>query len=325
MKRRNNLMGNYLTDITSSEGNIKRMSNICKGIAEIRVATKSKTTNMIEELGIRHPKVIGRHLHIVKFLGLVVDRGEFFSLSSEGKVLSAANESRIRLSTNEKLLFFMLFFQRIPDQLYWLLFSIRKNDGERTSRDVFERSVIFYFSLPHIQRIWNRDTLMRSIERYNETHHLPRGIENKFETMCSWLQQLDLVKRTPRLCVTRKGRRILHSIEDNWSTPEMRKTIAAYNMEDYDRALAQREIVKPETLKGVRSLVNESLEKFSNEAKLCDLASVRLYSFLLTLSNHNLILSEIDLQRILKELKEEGKIKSFILDRKGQLSILQLS
>lgn len=309
----------YLTDITSSEGNLRRMSRICKNIADMRVVSKRKITRMFEDVGIRHNKVIGRYLHILKFLGLIVDRGEFYSLSSKGKVLSTISKNH-QLSTEEKILFFQLFFEKIPDQLYWVLYSIKKNEKWETSKNAFERAVIEYFSLPQIQSIWNIKTLLRSIKEYNESGKLARGIENKFETMYYWLRQMDLVRRVPSLHLTTRGRRVLQELNktEEWQSLDINQITATYYAKNFNKRVSQDE------METITRLVEGSLKKFSNEAGLCDLKAVKLYSFLITLSKHKTILGEIDLHSILEVLKEKGKIKSFILDRKGKLSFLQL-
>lgn len=310
----------YLTDITSSEGNLKRMSRICKNIADMRVASKRKTARMFEDVGITHTKVIGRYLHILKFLGLIVDRGEFYSLSSEGKVLSIISEN-YELSTEQKILFFQLFFRKIPDQLYWVLYSIKNNEKWETSKKCFERAVIEYFSLPQIQYIWNKKTLLRSIKEYIESGKLARGIENKFETMYLWLRQMDLVKRVPSLHLTSRGSRVLQELNKikEWQSLDINRITATYYGQSFHERVSQDE------METITRLVESSMKKFSNEAGLCDLRAVKVYSFLITLSKHKTLLGEKDFHSILEALKERGTIKSFILDRKGKLSFAQLA
>lgn len=295
------------------------MSTICKNIADIRVLSKRKITKIFEDVGITHSKVIGRYLHILKFLELIVDRGEFYSLSSNGKVLSAIAKNH-ELSQEEKILFFQLFFKKIPDQLYWVLYSIKRNERLGTTKKSFEKSVIEYFSLPQIQSIWNRKTIIRSIDEYNESGKLARGIENKFETMYHWLRQMDLIKRLPLLHVTYRGKRVLQELNgtEKWQSLDTNRITAIYHTRNFNERVSQEEI---ET---ITRLVEYSLKKFSGEAGLCDLKAVRLYSFLIALSRHRTLLGETDIRSILEALKEQGKIKSFILDRKGKLSFLQL-
>lgn len=296
------------------------MSRICKNITDTRVVSKRKTARIFEDVGITHTKVIGRYLHILKFLRLIVDRGEFYSLSSEGKVLSIISGNH-ELSTEEKILFFKLFFKKIPDQLYWVLYSVEKNEKWETSKESFERAVIEYFSLPQIQSIWNKKTLMRSIKEYGESGKLARGIENKFETMCSWLRQMDLVKRLPFLHLTSKGKRVLEELNkiDEWQSLDANRITAIYYTKDFPKGLSQ------DKFETITRLVEVSLKDFSNEAGLCDLRAVKSYSFLIALSKHKTLLDEKNFRSILEALKEKGTIKSFILDRKGRLAILQLA
>jgi len=294
------------------------MSRICRRLVTLRLPTKRKTKKILEEDGIRHPKVQGRYLHILKVIGLLVDRGEFYSLTSAGRVLSVISETK-ELSLRERLLFFYLFFGSIPDQLVWMLDSIEKN--EKSEDKSFERAVIYYFSLPQIQAIWKKATLIRSIREYDKSGKLARGIENKFETQCSWLRQMSLIRKTPTLRLTSAGRRVLEKLRELEALRpiDIKLLTATYYSKNFHFGASQ------ESLETITRVAGDSLQKFSNEAGLCDLRSVELNLALTALSRFNTLIQEEDFRLILQKLKENGAVKSFILDRKGKPSFLQIS
>lgn len=308
----------YLTDITSSEGNLKRFSTICKKFYSVRTISKTKAQLLVKETGINHPKVIGRYLHILKVLNFITTKGEFYVLTSFGKVL-AENNTLKDLSSEEKTIFFMSFFKKIPDQLYFVLKSINDLDPIRDYNISFEKSVINYFSSSSVQKIWNKKTIENSIIKYNKTGKLQRGIENKFETMVSWLFQMDLIKRFPTLKLTPKGLRVIQELHKNIDDFDLFTLVATYYSPNFEKLSPNQEN------QDLLPLIEKALGKFSNKEGFSDLTSVKLYCFVAALVEHKVFLDEKSVFRLLENMKKRGKIKSFLLDRKGKLALAQLS
>jgi hypothetical protein len=202
----------YLTDITTSEGNLSRLSLICEIIARTKPYDRTKLYEAISEAArITNPKVIGRHLHILKTIGLIGDAYETYLATGRGKALVRLRSERIRvINKAEKVVFFKSFFTSIPEQLYWVIYTVGKNERAPLEKNAHD----YFFSSP-ARSIWIR-TVRRALQKRNKKHKaLTRGMKNKFETMLYWLSQLDILKKGKRVWLTKYGLKLLNTFPSN--------------------------------------------------------------------------------------------------------------
>jgi hypothetical protein len=308
--------GKKLPDITSSEGNLSRFSYICRKVREAGYVDERKLYNICRETGIGNPKVIGRHIHIMKILNLVLKQEELYYVSSYGKVVSAFFKEMKHLTKEEKAIFFQLFFRNIYAQLYNLLKVIRDNENNCNSYEAcFALYTISYFSLPEIMKIWNQRTLVKTIELYRTTGKLRRGIENKFETMLEWLANLDLIYKDQKIGLSRTG----HKAYQGLSTGEPVDLVSLYILRENLKS-----VDLSEDYDVVRSGYVQSIEAFTNPEGMADINAINLYVQVRLAADHGLYMNEKAIENTLSKLQEEKIVRSFILDRKGKLSIIQV-
>jgi len=311
-----------LTDITSSEGNLSRFSYICNEIRNAGYVDEKRLYEICEASGISHPKVIGRHIHILKTLGLIITRERFYNVSSYGKVISSFFGNLNYVSREEKTIYFQVFFKNIFLQLYNMLKIVNDNENKcQGYRECFIKNVIDYFSLPTIQEVWTKKTLLYSINTYLNTGVLKRGIENKFETMLMWLVGLDLVSKKDRISLSPLGKRIYNEISA-MEFPLNDEIIFRTSLLFFHDYINQAKI--PTDYELIKKIYLGSIIKFSNIDGLGDIDAINIHVQIQLARDHDLYIDKKDISLILSKLQEEEIIRSFILDRTGRLSLIQI-
>lgn len=310
-----------LTDITSSEGNLSRFSYICSQIRKFGYVDEKRLQQVCQESGIKHPKVIGRHIHILKTLDLVKKQERFYHVSSRGKVISSIFGGMDSLTNEEKTVYFQAFFKNVFSQLFCMLKVISKNEGScRNYREYFEKNIVDYFSLPEIQRIWTKKTLIDSVDTYRTTGRIRRGIENKFETMLEWLENMDLIyEDNTIIALTIVGKRIFRQLSSATLNDEMIDRISLNIVRDEIRHV---DIATDFDL--IKSGYVESIEMYTSHEGLGDIDAINLHTQIKLAKDFGLYLDSNDVRGVLQRLQNENIIRSFVLNRKGKLALVQV-
>lgn len=305
----------YLTDITSSEGNLCRHSLICEIIAETGIRNPAELFRRItEKAGITNSKVISRHLHILETIGLVTKKPKTYLVTSRGKALVKLRNRDISILNNaEKTVFFKSFFTSIPQQLYWVIYVIGKNEKATSAKNAIE-----YFFFSPARNIWIR-TVERALrkEQY-KTRTLTRGMRNKFETMLYWLSQLAIIKKGNIVWLTDDGLKLLDAFPKN--TKEL--PLHIYHLATL--LYGNQTIQYFDSIKHKDDLVNllrESIQLFRGEQNLSDLIAVQEY-ILAIFATNGIVLEEKEFYQVIQEFQFEGLIESIILGRDGKPAFL---
>lgn len=305
----------YLTDITTSEGNLSRLSLICEIIARARLHDRAKLYKAItEEAGITNPKVIGRHLHILKTIGLIGDVHETYLVTSRGKALVKLRNQRVKvINKAEKVVFFKSFFTSIPEQLFWVIYIVGKNE-----RALLEEIAHEYFYFSPARSIWIR-TIKRAIQRGSKKDKtLTRGMRNKFETMLYWLSQLDILKKGNRVWLTKNGLKLLDAFPRNvGDAPSSVYHLAAllyYGqfIKFFDLNRQKNDLI---------NVLREGNRSFRGEQNLSDIVAVQEFASAILVTN-GIVLEEKRFYEAIQELSFDGTIKSVILGRDGKPAFL---
>jgi hypothetical protein len=305
-----------LTDITSSEGNLSRFSYICRKVRETGYVDERKLYEICRETGIGNPKVIGRHIHIMKVLNLILKQERLYYVSSYGKVVAAFFREMNRLTKEEKAVLFQLFFKNIHTQIYSLLKVINDNESICQSyEECFALYTISYFSLPEVMKIWNKRTLMESIEQYRATGKIRRGIENKLETMLEWLANLDLINKDEKIRLSDVGHKAYQGLSVGEPIEFVSLNTLRENLKSVDLS---------EDYAVVKSIYVRSIGAFVNPEGIADINAINLHVQVRLAADHGLYMGEKAIENTLSRLQEEKIIRSFILDRKGKLSMIQV-
>lgn len=304
----------YLTDITTSEGNLSRLSLICQVLATSRTRKSNELFRIIEqEIRLTNYRVIGRHLHILAVLGLTARTPETYLITSRGKALVRLRRKESNLlGTTEKVLFFKCFFRSLPDQLYWVIYTIGKKKGS----EVAECAKDYFYNSP-ARAIWGR-TIETAIRREVDRAPLTRGMENKFETMLCWLSQLDIIGKANTIWLTEKGKKLLSISPMNFG--ELSTKIYYYATQLYgegsprhfDLNYHRRELI---------DILREGSQLFRGEQNLSDLAAIQEFASAVFASG-GIILEEETFYRVIEQLGLDGTIKSIILGRDGRPAFL---
>jgi hypothetical protein len=191
------MMFEGVSDITSTEGNLKNFTRIClligdKAVERRTLLSKIKNDKLIHR---KNEKVIGRHLSIMTKLNIIGSELEMYRLLPNGKMLfQYAQESDIsgqELSDHEIIFYFTtLFTGKTLPQLALLLHTLKNNDSATKEELVYQ----YYnnYLKTHLQ-IWNRESLERRLHEYETSKKIQRAEENRFDCMIKWLESIRLV------------------------------------------------------------------------------------------------------------------------------------
>lgn len=190
-----------ITDITTSEGSLKRFSRICKLFGDQgRAMPRNRVVQLIkDQIGLKSDKVIGRHISILEKLSIIENKEGMYILSSEGKVLYDFVEdlkNNNELNSYEITFYFRTLFTHLFDQLYPLLKTIDKYNGK--GRDFI---IIQYFENEDL-KLWKKRTAKINLE-------------NKFRCMEKWLQTLN-IKMLNNFKIIIEGDRYYNHLNQLW-------------------------------------------------------------------------------------------------------------
>lgn len=204
-----------ITDLTTTEGNLRNFSRICKLVHSHEPLSRKRLIEFVKNYALikrRNEKVIGRHISILENLGLLKKINGEFCLSSEGEVLYELirdiDDREEKSSLHEKVFYFKAFFgQTTFAQLSLLLKVMRENEGKAKDEVTAQ---YFKVILRSGIRLWRRDALKRRLDKYERTSVLKRPEKNRFDCMKMWLRALGLIKN---LSLTPTGERVLSEID----------------------------------------------------------------------------------------------------------------
>jgi hypothetical protein len=312
-----------ITDISASEGDIKRFSRICKLIGnQKRALSRKKVVELIKnQIGLTNDNVIGRHISILEKVGVLENTEGMYLLSSYGKALFYFVENSNKLNLSEKIFYFNIFFSNIFGQLFLLLITI--NDSPRESRN---NIIIKYFENENLM-LWKKKTIMENLKIFIMKKEVSSFFENKFGCMEKWLRELNLVeKKQNSLKLTQYGKRCLEKID---ATLAKKGKINVELFEIASSLLDSEAITFNFHNSGHKqnfiNLFKEAYLKFVTELNVSDLKAMRMWISVELLIKYNIILEENEFESMFNDLYNEGIVRSIMVDRKGRPSLVTIN
>jgi len=245
---------------------------------------------------------------------LIGNAYETYRVTGRGKALVRLRSERIRvINKAEKVVFFKSFFTSIPEQLYWVIYIVGKNE-----RAPLEENAHDYFYSSPARSIWI-ETVRRTLQRGNKKHKaLTRGMKNKFETMLYWLSQLDILKKGKRVWLTKSGLKLLNNFPSNvGDSPSSIYYMAALLYYDqfikfFDRSRHRNDLV---------DVLRKGNRLFRGEQNLSDIVAIQEFVSAILVIN-GIVLEEKKFYEAIQELSFDGTINSVILGRDGKPAFL---
>lgn len=318
----NKLYKKGISDITSSEGNLKRFSRICKLLHSQKLITWAEIITLIKDKLIKNSKVeltnekvIKRHIMIMINLGILESRDGGIIISSEGKVLFELlkNDNRNdELILTEKIFYLRALFINVFFQLYTLLKTIKKNE-ERSKYLI----IIDYFSriINSPFQLWRKETLRRGLDIFYTRQKIQRGLENKFECIRNWLRQLELLDRR-NLILSKYGLSLLNDIEQRGhNLSERIYEIANMYLDDNSKIgiFSRLNYYNEEHRDLFIKLFRTAYSLFEiPQLKMSDIKAIRRYVCIKIISDYKITIEEKDFNQLINNLLKDNIVKTIM-------------
>ena len=327
-----------ISDLTTSEGYLKRFTLIAKLIQPTRVSGPSdiiavvrKETGLTKTGGtLTHPEVIMRHVRIMSHIGILSSPDEGYRVSSDGKALiqltgkHELNMGDGELTTEEKIFYFVRLFSSVFWQLYLLLLALLESDDKS-----IERLIADYFAsvLDRRLRVWSPQQINEGLDRYNRRGELPTKFRNRFECMSMWLTQLGLVGKGVALAnignefTSHMTRRV------NWQqeVPGNLYGVATIYVNGLANSLPRFSFELESQRLGFMKLFDDAYRVFETpDLQMSDAKAMRTYLCNRMLLHHGMVFEEQDFDDVIKQLTNEGFVRSAMSGRDGKLAYIKV-
>ncbi len=322
-----------ITDLTTTEGNLRNFSRICK-----YVSNKVGRHQLIElikrdhHINRKNKKVIERHLKILEKLNIINYQNSDYRLDDLGEVLYAivakVPNSQDYLTLEEKIFYFVTLFSGVTfGQLTLFLKNMDINKGKSKNEIMVE---YFRSYLESPLKIWKRNSVEKCIGKYEKTGIFPRSFENKFDTMRLWLRSLELVKE---LELTNTGKLVLQKINFRDEFPANISLVyqsTIDNLYQIASLLLYKSAVRfnlnlNSHWKFFIETFNEGYQKFNRP--LLDFAnyrSIKKWTSIRLLISYGIILEDKVFDKLVMELHEKGVVKTMILGDDGKIAFIKV-
>ena len=190
----------------------------------------------------------------------------------------------------------------------------------KNERATLEENALRYFYSSPARGIWVKTVEKANQVEENKVGPLTRSMLNKFETMLSWLSQLDLIRKGEKLWLTSKGLKFLEGFSKDIGIKEISSKIYSIAAQLYsDESIQYFELTRHRD-----NLVNKLREGnrlFQGEQGLSDIIAVQEFVSAIFAAN-GIVLEEGMFYEIIQKLALEGIVKSIILGRDGKPAFL---
>jgi len=324
MYRKEGPRSGFLADLTTSEGQLHRFTEICHIMRPRGLVGTDRLTPLIQEgVGLSNVKVIRRHLRAMESLGLLTHEDIGYVLSSEGKALCALvpPKSGKPLALAQKVFYLRALLSYVPLQFTSALRAISENPGAPKEqaitsygKKVLRDSACTWKDIPH---------LILRLSRQPESP--PRKIRNNFDCFRLWLKQLDLV-RVEDLRLTELGAKIAYiAIAGKDHLKQQAYWLASAYVCDEPGCLPEFDWQVRPYVEPFAELLQEAYVLFEKpELRLADVRSMSIYVCIELIAQMHQMLSEESFWQLVSTLLREGIFKSAITDRRGQLAYISL-
>jgi len=311
-----------ISDISSSEGRLRRFTFLCKIIRSEKGLTRKRLENLAEkEIGspFKNKTVLQRHLIILENMGLIETSEGLYTLSSDGKALCELTpECQIitPLSFEEQVIYLRaLFTSPLKYQLIEFLETVRLY-SDRNRKDIISN----YFSTELAKSIWNKTTIEKNLKKLNETGKIPTFFENKFRCMEMWLEDTGIIKKEKDKILLRcSAEKFLSGIKEESSIKnkiyELIGTVLIDKWVSFSYSKHEEEFLVK---------FKEAYRLFKGESNISDIRAIMTYVCVKLLKNR-IVIEEESFYEAIKSLWSEGIVKSVMLGRNGKPAHVLLS
>jgi len=309
-----------VTDISSSEGKLHRLTQICMLMKSARKLSKQKLIVLLAEkdIGIRNKHVIERHLMLLEKLGMIERLGSHYVLRAQGQVLTELAKGGIssgNLSLGEKILYIKaLFGSVLRQQLVELLAVACANQGAPR-----KRVIQLYFRTEVAQKLWNPRVIERNLSRLGETGKVPPFLAHKFGCMEMWLKDVGLLGTADRTLITGPNTpHVVESLRDGdaaqRSIYQLANVILVGRATRFDSERHFEELV---------GLVKLSSKLFALETGMTDIEAMRTFTCIkLLMEGH--VLESMEFDSMIGILVAKRILRSVMLGRDGKPAYVTL-
>lgn len=320
-----------ITDISPEEGELTRLSKICKLIYRqqkplardelFQLIKKGRLQLIKKDRGLENEKVIGRHIRILEVLKILQRIEGKYILSSHGEVLSEFTEEKDKLNLYEKIFYLRSFLneKRLLPQLYLLLYTANGNKDK--SRDDI---IIEYFKnvLEWRLNLWKREIIQTNLKR-TRTNNIPSFLKNKFGCIEKWLWHLNLVeKRGNLLKLSSNGEKFVLNIHEFFREIEDK----SYEISSILIQNTPSKFEYGRDKEHLLDLLEESYKKFKRpDIDIADLRAMKSWICTKFLADSHIILEEKKFDSLLNTLIEEKVVRSVMVGRDGKISRIILN
>jgi hypothetical protein len=327
-----------LSDLTTSEGYLKRFTLIARLIQPARVSGPSdiiavvrKETGLTKTGGtLTHPEVIMRHVRIMSHIGILSSPDEGYRVSSDGKALiqltgkHELNMGDGELTTEEKIFYFVRLFSSVFWQLYLLLLALLESDDK-----TIERLIADYFAsvLDKRLRIWSHQQVDEGLDRYSRRGELPTMFKNRFECMSMWLTQLGLVDKGVVLSNIGKEftGHMIHRVNRQQEVSGNLYGVATIYINGLADSLPRFSFGLESQRLGFMKLFDDAYRVFETpDLQMSDAKAMRTYLCTKMLLYHSIVFEEQDFDEAIKRLTNEGLVRSAMSGRDGKLAYIKV-
>ncbi|MEM3612660.1 MAG: hypothetical protein QW090_04815 [Candidatus Bathyarchaeia archaeon] len=314
--------GYGISDISSSEGKLRRYTLLCKIIRSEKKLTRKKLESLAEEkIGppFKNKTVLQRHLTILEKMGLIERFEDLYTLSSDGKALCELTpdyQNITHLSFEEKAVYLKaLFTSSLRYQLIEFLEVVQLH-SDKDRREIISN----YFSTELARSLWSEITIEKNLKRLNETGKIPTFFENKFRCMEMWLEDVGLIKKEKnKILLNPFVNKFLEKIKNE-------SLIKSKIFEIMGTVLINNGVVFSYSMHRGEFLIKfkEAYQLFKSESNISDIRAIMAY-VCVSLLKSGIILEEDSFYETIKVLWSEGLVKSVMLGRDGKPAHVLLS
>lgn len=318
-----NLHNQFLTDLTTSEGQLTRFTQICHVLhpeGKLRGDRLAGLTR--EKVGLANIKVIRRHIRVMEVLNLIDYEDGLYSLSSEGRALWAltpGEPGRI-LNLAEKILYLRSLAIYIPTQFTSVLAAISENTGQPREHIINSYGKRL---LNHLIPWKDADTVRFRLSK--EPPSIPRKLQNNFDCLLLWLKQIKLVD-LQELQITKLGEELTRAqATQGMEHMKMIYRVASAYVYGEPGCLPEFDYQSKKQRERFLGLFNDAYALFElPELHVSDVVSMRLYVCIKLMVEGRLLLDELSFGQLIRTLSHERIIQSVMTGRNGELGYISL-
>lgn len=311
-----------LSDISSSEGNLRRFSSICELLISHKPLTLQRIKLLVRrEIGLTNEKVIHRHIRILERLGILEREYDIYVFTGIGKILceflKENTNSRREMSAFEERLYFERLFH--PQILIWPQLSVFLDVIYKNQTRERNEVIIAYFKEMIDLGVWKEKTIRKNLNHNLRTKRVSSFFLNRFRCQEKWLRSIELLKHGD-LVLSETGVRV----RDVFSTHKRNNQISLSRFALIKAYLGE---LRPFEYYGNEKKFTNLFEDAGSRLErnsLVSIDSLKHYIFFKLLNGGEYI-DDLTFINLLDEMSKKNVINSVMMGRNGKPNLVVLS